>query len=95
MGSELKVNTLFLALTRPAMTMGVTHEYFVINGVLSLCAFLLANNIFYALIWLPIHIAGVLAHRFDPNCIQVFMKRAQFPRIKNESVWGVQSYEAY
>lgn len=91
----LKVNTLFLALTRPAMTMGVTHEYFTINALLSLCAFILANNIFYAILWIPIHIVGVLAHRFDYQFVRVLMSRAKFPKKKNECLWGVTSYEPY
>jgi len=95
MDEPLKINTLFLALTRPAMTMGVTHEYFVINALLSLCTFLLANNLFYALVWLPIHVVGVLVHRVDHHFVRLFLSRARFPRSKNQPIWGVQSYEAF
>ena len=91
----LKINTLFLALTRPAMTMGVTHEYFVINALMALCLFILANNIFYALVWLPIHVFGVLAHRFDHHFVKIGLCKAKFTRQKNEQIWGVSSYEPF
>ena len=95
MDNELKTHPLFVALTRPAMTMGVTHEYFVINGLLSLCLFLLANNLLYALIWLPVHAVGVLAHRVDNQFVRLFLCKAKFPKVKNEQFWGLTSYEPY
>ena len=95
MSEHLKVNTLFLGLTRPAMTMGVTHEYFVISALLSMCAFILANNIFLALIWVPIHIVGVLAHRHDVQFVKVLLAKAKFPRTANFKTWGLNAYEPY
>ncbi|HHU0036407.1 TPA: type IV secretion system protein VirB3 [Legionella pneumophila] len=92
---NLKTNTLFLGLVRPAMTMGVTYEYFFINAIFSLCLFLLAGNIAYALVWIPIHIFGVFAHRFEHHFVRLFQCKAKFPKVKNQSFWGVTSYEPY
>lgn len=77
------------------MTMGVTHEYFVVNALVSLSAFILTGNPFYALIWLPFHVVGVLAHRFDHQFVRLFLSKAKFPKVKNETYWGVRSYEPY
>lgn len=95
MDNELRLNTLFLALTRPAMTYGVTHEYFMVNAMLSLCLFLLAGNFFYLLTAIPVHIVGVLAHRVDNRFLKILTVRAKFPKARHFKHWGVQSYAAY
>lgn len=95
MNSELKINTLFLALTRPAMTMGVTHEYFIVSLLFSLSVFIFANNIFYGLVWIPVHIAGVLMHKKDHQFLKLQFAYAKVPSSKNTKHWGVRCYEPY
>ena len=92
---DLKINTLFLALTRPAMTMGVTHEYFILNILFSMCVFIAFNNIFYAVVWVPVHIFGVLVHRFDNFIFKLLRAKASFTKPKSEKHWGVITYEPY
>ena len=77
------------------MTMGVTHEYFILNILFSMCVFIAFNNIFYAVVWFPVHVFGVLVHRYDYFIFKILRAKARFIKPKSEKHWGVISYEPY
>jgi type IV secretion system protein VirB3 len=88
-------HTLFLALVRPPMMMGVLLDVFFINIILAMLAFLLSGNLFFALIWLPLHAVSALLCQLDTQAFKVFFARAQLGRTENQALWGGQSYEPY
>lgn len=92
---ELIVNPVFGALTRPAMTGGVTFEYHGFNLMLSMATFILMGNLLYGLIFIPIHAFGWMAHRYDSQFFSVAFKAFFKPSMPNKSIWGVRRYEPY
>lgn len=92
---ELTTHTLFGALTRPAMTAGVTLEYHGLNLIVSVCAFIAMGNLLYGLVFVPLHVFGWLACRHDARFFEILMKRIKLPSMPNKSYWGVRSYEPF
>jgi type IV secretion system protein VirB3 len=91
----LDVHTLFGALTRPAMTAGVTLEYHGLNLMLSVCAFIALGNVLYGLVFIPLHGFGWLICRHDPRLFEILYKRFKLPSQPNMGYWGVRSYEPF
>ena len=90
---SLQINPLFGALTRPAMTMGVTLEYHGLNLIVSVCTFIALNNLFYAAIFLPLHLIGVAICQLEPRFFTIAAACIQLPAMPNQVLWGVRSYE--
>lgn len=95
MSQSIKTNTIFGALTRPAMTAGVTLEYHSLNLMISVITFILLDNLLYGLIFIPIHVFGWLVCRYDNQFFSVVAKAFSMPNIPNKSIWGVRAYEPY
>ncbi len=91
---SLDINPVFGALTRPAMTAGVTFEYHMLNLVISMCAFVGLGNVLYGFIFFPLHAFGWMVCRFDGHFFTVAYKRLiLLPSMPNKTYWGVSSYE--
>lgn len=91
---SLDINPVFGALTRPAMTAGVTFEYHMFNLVISMCAFIGLGNVLYGLIFFPLHAFGWAVCRFDSHFFTVAYKRFfLLPQMPNRKIWGVSCYE--
>jgi type IV secretion system protein VirB3 len=98
MSQEIKItsNPVFGALTRPAMTAGVTYEYHGLNLMLSVCSFIAMGNILYGLMFIPLHAFGWLACYYDTHFFSIMYKRfLLLPSMPNKSIWGVRVYEPY
>ena len=93
---SLTMHPVFGALTRPAMTAGVTFEYHCLNLMLSVCAFIALGNLLYGLMFIPIHVFGWFVCRNDSAYFIILYKRlAYLPPIPNKALWGVRAYEPY
>lgn len=93
---SLEENTLFGALTRPAMMGGVTLEYYLINIMFSVISFIVLNNLLFLAIFLPLHLFGVLVCRYDSHFFTLcYKKLVLLPQMKNQAIWGVRAYEPY
>lgn len=91
---KLTTHTIFGALTRPAMSAGVTFEYHGINLAVSVGTFIAAGNLLYGLMFIPLHAFGWLVCRYDMHFFTLMSKRFfKLPRIPNQSTWGVRAYE--
>jgi type IV secretion system protein VirB3 len=88
-------NTLFLALTRPAMQMGVTMDAFYINIIIAFCTFVLTKNIFLGLIWVPLHVLCVFLCRKDVNWFSLFLAKKRLVKSENKNIWKGVSYEPF
>lgn len=86
---------LFAALTRPAMTAGVTFEYHVLNVMLSMTAFIALNPL-YGMVFIPLHAFGWIVCREEPRFFKIVWNRLMnLPYCPNQSTWGVRCYEPF
>ncbi len=95
MNDTMDVHTVFSALTRPAMTGGVTFEYHGFNLMLSVCSFIVMSNLLYGLIFIPVHLVGFMICRNDASLFVIFKKLLKLPTMLNKSIWGVRSYAPF
>ena len=93
--SQLRRDTLFVALTRPQMFAGVTYNYFVINAIVAAELFLIFRSLWALAAAAVIHLAGVLICLHEPRAIDLWLTRSmRCPRIKNFKLWQCNSYRA-
>jgi len=89
-------HVIFGALTRPAMTAGVTFEYFGLNAIVSMMTFICLGNLLYGLVCVPIHVVGWLVCREEPRFFTMAYKRLCYiSGSENQSIWGVRCYEPF
>jgi len=91
--AEINIAPIFTALTRPPMMFGVTLDYLAVAVIFSMCLFVGAGNPLYLVSYLPLHVAGWVACRYDPNLFRVLFKKLDCPPTKNKHYWGCQSYD--
>lgn len=92
--STLKSSPIFNALTRPAMTLGVTFEYHIINLMVSMCVFIGFAPL-YGLIFIPLHVFGWLVCRYDIHFFAICAKCYLLPHTPNKTLWKVRAYEPF
>ena len=83
------------ALTRPQMFAGVTFNYFIINAIVTIEAFLITGS-FWAILAAPVmHAIGYFACLREPRFFDLWITRvSKCPRVKNYKRWGCNSYAA-
>lgn len=88
---------IFLGLTRPAMFMGVTQSFFVINGMVNLVFFLGANSFVPLFVFFPLlHGIGYLACLKDPRTFDIwFVYGKNCTKCKNKGFWKANSYDVF
>lgn len=91
----LHISPIFTGLTRPPMMMGITVDYLFISFLCSYGLFMLTGNPAFLIIYLPMHFAGWIACRIDPNIFRVILKTIECPSVRNKKLWGCQSYEPF
>ena len=93
MAASLDQATLFVALTRPQMFVGVPYTYFVANVILAAEIFLITKSIWTVLVFGLTHLVGVVLCLRDPRVFDVWLVRvSRCPRVKNHAWWGCNSY---
>lgn len=92
---EIHVHPLFVVLTRPAMMLGVTLNYFCVCVLMALCVFILADNFIYLACYIPMHIVGWLACKWDVNFFQILFKALECSYSPNKKYWGCHAYEPF
>ena len=92
---ELRINPIFVGLTRPAMMMGITLDYLSVCFMIAVSAFIAANSIKYLLLYVPLHIFGWIACKVDHNIFRLLAKKMEFINVPNKKIWGCQSYEPF
>jgi len=73
-----KQNTVFHALARPPMMMGVSYSFFIVNCMVHLCALSLTHSLKTYLSLLAFHALGSFLCKFDAhifNILFAFLKR--------------------
>ena len=87
-------DVLFVGLTRPAMAFGVPYAALLVNGVLTVEAFLLTRNLLALLVFLPVHGLARLAANSDPRFFEIWSAWAASTtrhRLANASHWRARS----
>jgi type IV secretion system protein VirB3 len=86
-------DTLFVALTRPLMLLGVPYGYAVGNAIVTTELFLLFKSFWVLLAAVVIHVAGWLACLRDPHTFDIWLvKVRRCPRVPNHGLWRCNSY---
>ena len=92
---KIDEHCLFGALTRPAMTAGVTLEYHIFNVMCSMIFFIVLNPL-YGLVFIPLHAFGWIVCREEPRFFSIMTNRVMnLPICLNQSIWGVRCYEPF
>ena len=95
MEEQLHISPIFTGLTRPPMVMGVTLDYMSISFMIAICGFIMAGNILYMVLYLPLHIFGWVACKIDHNIFRILFKKLECLNTPNKKIWGCQSYEPF
>ena len=83
------------ALTRPQMFGGVTYNYFVINALVTVEAFLITKSWWIVPVPIIMHAIGYFACLREPRIFDLWItKVSKCPRVKNYKRWGCNSYAA-
>lgn len=73
---HLQADPLFQGLTRPAMILGVSYLYFVLNAVVSMVIFINTSNFFYLFFTAPVvHMIGYFICLREPRAIELITIR--------------------
>lgn len=89
----LKFYPLFLGLTRPPMTWGVTQTFFVLNVGACLILLLVAKNILLAGgLFLILHGFGMACCWKDEAFFEILLGKCEL-RCPNRKLWGCNSYD--
>ena len=94
--SRVQDDPVFLALTRPAMIIGVTYTWFTLEGLIWLVAFI--NTKDFALVIpgsIATHAIGIYLGRKEPRIIELFLTKGKnCMKCRNTSYFGnTQSYD--
>jgi type IV secretion system protein VirB3 len=92
----LKVDPLFVGLTRPTMVLGVNIKFVMLNGLISLLYFINTSDFKIFLLAPFLHGICYLICFDDPLHIDLFMiKMQKVNRCKNRMYYGANSYDPY
>jgi len=92
--TELRRDTVFVALTRPQMFAGVTYSFFVINAILAVELFLIFKSFKVLLVAVVVHAVGALVCLREPRFFDLWIARVRHcPRVKNHRFWRCNSYQ--
>lgn len=87
-------DSLFIAMTRPPMLLGVTFLFLGLNVMTVAFVFVLTKNILHLLFIIPIHLVGYLMCLKDPQLMDVIVKKSQKTSgVTNKKFWSGASYE--
>jgi len=89
----LHIHPVFAGLTRPPMCFGVTVDYLLLAGLVTISLFIVSDSATYCLIYLPLHLIGVLGCKYDVHFFTIILKLADCPSVVNRSLWQCQCYE--
>jgi type IV secretion system protein VirB3 len=96
MNNEITIHPLFVGLTRPPMRFGVTLNYLVFNGAMSLTVFVATLSFVMAtLIALVLQAFGVICCLYDARIFDLLIGKLQCMNSKNHNYWQCNSYEPH
>lgn len=88
----LRRSTLFRALAKPAMMLGVHYDFCFIEAMLVMLVFIYSDHLWTLLLLFPLHLLGCVLCRIDPFIFRLLSIRAMIGRSSNFALWQCQSY---
>ena len=92
----LIIDPLHLALTRPAMILGVTYSAFILNAICVMEVFISTRNLLYLLLFVPIHLVCFTICQTDPRAFDLLFLWTQTKAngliFGNGRFWKASSY---
>ena len=95
MTEQLTISPVFKALTRPALIMGVDHDYMIYMSLLVVIAFIFSGSILSLLLVVPLYALGWVLCQIDPFIFKLIWVNASVGSTKNKVIWGCQSYAPF
>lgn len=97
MSGHLKLDPLFLGLTRPAMILGVSFMYFVMNSLTGIMIFVMSSDFRIVPVCIVIHLCGMMLAKKEPLAIEMLLMKVQkFNKCPNRVYHGgVNSYDMF
>ena len=96
MMDDFLIHPVFGALTRPAMSAGVSYDYHIMNLIVSTCVFIGTGNLLYGLMFVPIHALGLAVFYYDVHFFSIVRtKWFKLSNQPNQSLWRARSYEPF
>jgi len=90
---EPQITPLVVGLTRPPQMIGVPYTAFLINGMITVIAFLVIDDLRTFLICIPIHLVLFLAVSRDIRILDILrVVTTRTKRTPNKAFWGAQTY---
>jgi len=94
---KVKLDPLFLGLTRPAMLFGVSYMYFGFNVLICLMYFVMTSDFKIVLVAVAIHVFGMVITKKEPLAVEILMTRlTKCGGCRNRQFYGgVNSYSVW
>jgi len=93
---KVQADMLFQALTRPALFLGVSYMYFMLNLTFSMVYFVNTSNFQFILLAFFIHGVGYLIHFKEPLFVELYRaKWSKCNRCRNRRYYGANSYDVF
>lgn len=88
-GGNLRLDPLFLGLTRPAMILGVSFMFFVLNSITGVMIFVITSDFRIVPVIVVLHMFGVMLGKKEPLAIEMlFLKIQKFNKCPNKIYHG-------
>ena len=92
----VKLDPLFVGLTRPTLFFGVSQSFGMLNGFVCVLYFIQTSDFKAALVGALMHLIGYIACFKEPLIIELFLLKVQkFNKCKNKFYHGANSYDCY
>ena len=92
----VKLDPLFVGLTRPTLFFGVSQSFGMLNGFACVMYFIQTSNMKVVFVGGLIHLIGYIACFKEPLIIELFMMKMQkCNKCKNKMFHGANSYDCY
>lgn len=96
MDETIGIHPLFVGLTRPPMYVGVTLNFFMMNGFISLVLFVALMRIALPLtLFGLLHGIGFFCCKVDCYLFHILWGKLTYLNNKNRGFWHCQSYDPY
>ncbi len=96
MKDAITIHPLFVGLTRPPIRFGVTLNYLVFNGAVSLTIFVASLSLVTAsLIAFVLQLFGYICCLYDARIFDLLLGKLQCMNCKNRNYWQCNSYEPF
>jgi len=93
---RIKVDPLFVGLTRPSLLFGVSQIFFILNTLACMSYYVLANDFKAIFLLFVNHMTAYLVCSKEPLFMELFMVKLQkCNQCNNKSYHGANSYDMY